>query len=334
MPLWIRSDVDLARDPRLYSRRPWERWLWLCLNLTVKEHFADTATIRGYDAGQLSKLFNLEVPPSSVRKALEYFQAQGMVKLVAGGGVLLPNFGKDQRDPTNALRQSKYRENHREPSGVTSSAVTAPLRKALPEGQGQGQVQEDLHKKGGGDLEASQTSLQSPPPSLARAGKAGAQTGSVEELEATWPRSVLGDLRAAVTAKSKGNGAAAATWLTFLRQAAPFDEAARVEATRKFLERGTAAKGKAGDYLVAMIQGIAGERGAGDSPTPSSSRPHVPNAEETAAYRRELAAKEAEAAKLTPEMRAAAIARGRAAAGRQALAVVNGVHKTPHAGRS
>jgi hypothetical protein len=336
MPLWIRADVDLTRDPRLYSRKPWERWLWLCLNLTVKEHFVDTATIRGYDAGQLSKLYNLEVPPSSVRKALEYFQAQGMVKLVAGGGVLLANFGKEQRDPTNALRQSKYREAHREAPSVTKPAVTAPLRKALPEGQGQGQVQEDLHKKGGGDLEASQTSPQSPAPSLAKAGKPGAPSGTLEQLEASWPRSLLGELRAAVTAKSKS---ANATWLAFLRASAPFDEASRVEAARKFLERGTAAKGRAGDYLVAMIQGIAEERGGSSvSPRPSSSRPSVPSADETAAYRRQLAAEEAEAKNLTTEQRQAAIARGRALAaadrGRPALAVVaNGVHKATHPGR-
>src|SRR6266851_8356683 len=114
--LWAKIAVEVIRDPKLISRPAWERWFWIGLICLAKEVAEDDGVLRGFDAAALGGVLNLGVTAAKVRAALEYFASAGMVELQADGAISLIHFCARQyvtKDVTGALRQSRYRNAHR-----------------------------------------------------------------------------------------------------------------------------------------------------------------------------------------------------------------------------
>lgn len=127
--MWLRLDVEMPTDDKLFGLPVPTRYLWVCLlALAKKLHWNDgDPTIRGHNAQTLAARFNLG-KPKGVQDGLDALADALCINVTGAGAIIILNFAKHQgeHDPIAKRKQwadQKKKQRKTRPVSASMSAT-------------------------------------------------------------------------------------------------------------------------------------------------------------------------------------------------------------------
>lgn len=134
--MWLRLDVEMPTDEKLFGLPVATRYLWVCLlALAKKLHWNDgDPTIRGHNAQTLAARFNLG-KPKGVQEGLDALAGALCISVTEAGAIQVLNFHKHQgeHNPVEKRKQwADQKKKQRKPKPMSAPVSATDNRESPP----------------------------------------------------------------------------------------------------------------------------------------------------------------------------------------------------------